>query len=324
MNKLRLSALAFFGSLVLAACSTVPDANPMLDAAHSDYRAAQDNPRVRDLAGLELKEAGDAINVADASWSRRDSTTEVNHWAYVARQRVAIAQETASQKSAEAAVVNANSSRDKIRLAARTNEADAAQRSALNAQQQAEESQRQSEAARRDADVAQRDANTAQRDAQAAQRDAQMAQQQTADAQARNAQLEALMKDLNAKKTDRGMVITIGDVLFDTNKSELKSGGLRSVEKLGGFLKQYPQRKALIEGFTDSVGTQSANQELSDRRASAVRLALVGAGVAGDRVTTRGYGEAYPVAGNDSGSGRQLNRRVEIIVSDDNGTIAPR
>jgi outer membrane protein OmpA-like peptidoglycan-associated protein len=281
-----------------------------LEEARSDYRAAQNNPQTVNLAAGELKQAGDALNKANDAWSKRENSAEVDHLAYLAKQRVAIAQETAKQKVAEMSVTNANMARDQVRLAARTQEADTAQRSAAAAQRQAEESQRQSEAS--------------QRQSEASQRQSEASQQQAKDAETRASQLEAQLKDLNAKKTDRGMVITIGDVLFDTNKAQLKSGGMRSVEKLAGFFKQYPQRKALVEGFTDSTGSESTNQELSDRRANAVRAALVDMGVSSDRIATHGYGEAYPVAGNDSAGSRQLNRRVEIILSNDDGNIAPR
>jgi len=80
----------------------------------------------------------------------------------------------------------------------------------------------------------------------------------------------------------------------------------------------------LVEGYTDSTGSDSLNQELSDRRANTVRTALLDMGSSSDRVTARGYGEAYPVASNDTAASRQLNRRVEIILSDDKGNIAPR
>jgi outer membrane protein OmpA-like peptidoglycan-associated protein len=89
-------------------------------------------------------------------------------------------------------------------------------------------------------------------------------------------------------------------------------------------LKENPQRKARVEGFTDSVGSDSHNQELSARRADAVRNALVEMGVTMDRIASQGYGEAHPVAGNDSASGRQLNRRVEIVLSDEAGKLVPR
>jgi outer membrane protein OmpA-like peptidoglycan-associated protein len=310
MKNHQIGLAALIAIAVLAGCDSLPANNSRLEEARSDYRTAQSNPQTVNLAAGELKQAGDALNKANDAWSKRENSAEVDHLAYLAKQRVAIAQETAKQKAAEMSVTNANMARDQVRLAARTQEADAAQRSAAAAQRQAEESQRQSEAS--------------QRQSEASQRQSEASQQQAKDAETRASQLEAQLKDLNAKKTDRGMVITIGDVLFDTNKAQLKSGGMRSVEKLAGFFKQYPQRKALVEGFTDSTGSESTNQELSDRRANAVRAALVDMGVSSDRIATHGYGEAYPVAGNDSAGSRQLNRRVEIILSNDDGNIAPR
>jgi outer membrane protein OmpA-like peptidoglycan-associated protein len=310
MKNHQIVLAALIAIAALAGCDSLPANNSRLEEARSDYRVAQNNPQTVNLAAGELKQAGDALNKANDAWSKRENSAEVDHLAHLAKQRVAIAQETAKQKVAEMSVTNANMARDQVRLAARTQEADAAQRSAAAAQRQAEESQRQSEAS--------------QRQSEASQRQSEASQQQAKDAETRASQLEAQLKDLNAKKTDRGMVITIGDVLFDTNKAQLKSGGMRSVEKLAGFFKQYPQRKALVEGFTDSTGSESTNQELSDRRANAVRAALVDMGVSSDRIATHGYGEAYPVAGNDSAGSRQLNRRVEIILSNDDGNIAPR
>jgi outer membrane protein OmpA-like peptidoglycan-associated protein len=297
MNKhTPVFSMTLIALAALAACSTVPPTNAMLEQARSEYRVADADPQVRSLASGELKQASDALARADAAFAAHDKSVEVDHFAYIAKQRIAIAEETARQKSAEAQVANANATRDSIRLAARTDEADAAKRAAAGAQLQSQASQRQAAAS----------------------------QLQASDAQVRNAQLEAQLRDMNAKKTDRGMVVTIGDVLFDTDKSLLKAGGMRNVEKLAGFFKQYPQRKALVEGFTDSTGSEGHNQELSGQRANAVRSALVDMGVDSARIATHGYGEAFPVAGNDSSSGRQLNRRVEIVLSDDSGVIAPR
>jgi outer membrane protein OmpA-like peptidoglycan-associated protein len=228
-------------------------------------------------------------------------------------------------------LANASAERVQVRLDARTREADSAQRSAEYAQRQAEASQRQSEASQRSAEASQRNAEASQRQsamerqaANDAQLSAQAARQQTLDAESRSQQLETQLKDMEAKKTDRGMVITLGDVLFDANRAQLKSGGMRNVQKLADFFKQYPQRNVMVEGFTDSTGSHSRNQELSDQRANSVRDALTGMGIGTERITSRGYGESYPVAGNDSAAGRQLNRRVEIIVSDNSGNIAPR
>jgi outer membrane protein OmpA-like peptidoglycan-associated protein len=303
MKTNHIFALTLIAGAMLAGCSSLPASNPNLEQARSDYRVAQSNPQAVALAGGELKQASDALDKANDAWNKGDKQADVDHLAYIAKQRVAIAQETAKKKESENAVSTAEKTRDKVVIAARTNEADAAKLSAESAQRQAEAAQRQSVASQKNADASQQQAN---------------------DAQARNLKLEAELKDLNATKTERGMVITIGDVLFDTNKAELKATGMRGVEKLADFLKLYPMRKALIEGFTDSVGSADSNQELSGRRADAVRVAMVGMGVGSERIATHGYGEAYPVAGNDNASGRQQNRRVEIILSDEKGTVAPR
>ena len=310
--------------VAIAGCSTVPATNGALEAARSDYRSAQDDPATRDLAPVELKQAGTALALADAAWSRHDGDASVDHLAYLARTRVAIAQETGHRRSAEQELAGAATTRDQLRLAARTGEADAAQRSAMMSRQQAEASQMQARASQIQARSAERDAHHAQREAEDAQRQAVASQQQTSEMQAHASELEAQLQALNARKTDRGMVVTIGDLLFDTNRAQLKAGGMRNIERLGGFLKEYPHRRARIEGFTDSTGSDERNQTLSTARADAVRTALVGMGVDSDRLATQGYGESYPVAGNDSAGGRQSNRRVEVILSDDDGTIAPR
>jgi outer membrane protein OmpA-like peptidoglycan-associated protein len=332
------SAAAAAVLVLLGACSTLPADNAALEEARSNYTAARNNPRTTAGAPQEMKAAEDALKMASDAWTRRDSVAEVNHLAYLAKQRVAIAQETGRQKTAEAAVAGATMNRDKMRLEARTNEADSAQRSAEISQQRAAASQKQSEMSQQDAAAAQRQSEAAQQSAANSQRQSEAAtraamasqqqsaasQQQASDAETRARQLEMQLKELNAKKTERGLVITLGDVLFDTNKSDLKSGAQRSVDRLVGFLKQYPQRKAMIEGFTDNVGSESSNQMLSGRRAEAVRTALLSSGVAADRLAAKGYGESFPVAGNESSGGRQANRRVEIILSDDSGNITAR
>jgi outer membrane protein OmpA-like peptidoglycan-associated protein len=317
MNCRSLFPMTLIAAAVLAGCATVPPNNMALENARSDYRAAQADPQTRSLAGAELRQAGDALEKANTAWSNREDIATVDHLAYLAKQRTAIAEQTASLKAAELAVTNANAARDRVRLAARTREADLAVASAQASQRDADASQRASQLSAAQADEARRRS-------EAAQMQSALSQQQALEADRRAAMLQQQIAELDAKQTNRGLVITMGDVLFDTDRAQLKSSGERGVEKLAGFLKEYPQRRALIEGFTDSTGTEGHNQELSGRRANAVRNALVDMGVGGDRIATRGYGESYPVASNDGADGRQLNRRVEIVLSDDSGNIAPR
>lgn len=273
---------ALAAALVLAGCSTLPEKNARLEEARSDYNAAQNNPAVAAYAGGELKQAGDALNKADAAWNKKEDVAKVDQLAYLARQRVAITQEAASLKAAEAATANAGTDRSDARLAARTREADTANRNADSQRWRAQ------------------------------------------NAEARSDQLETQLKELHAKKTDRGLMVTLGDVLFDTDKAQIKSGGMHNVQKLADVLRQYPDRNVLVEGFTDNTGSDSHNQDLSDRRAQAVRTSLLAMGISDDRVTGRGYGKNFPVAGNITAVGRQLNRRVEVTISNDNEQIAPR
>jgi outer membrane protein OmpA-like peptidoglycan-associated protein len=331
MLKHRFLPLSLIALAALAACSLTPPSNSLLEEARGGYATAQRNPQVVTLAADELNQASDALNKANDAWSKREDAARVDQLAYLAKQRVAIAQETAKQKEAEMAAASAGAERDKIRLDARTAEADTAQRNAAASQRSAEASQRsaeaaqrESEASRRQSEASQRSAEASQREAEASQREAEASQRQAQDAEARSRQLEAQLKELDAKKTARGLVITLADVLFDTDKAQLRSGGMRGVQKLADILKQYPQHYVLIEGFTDSTGSNSYNQELSERRANAVRTALLDTGIGGDRIASRGYGVTFPVASNATAAGRQLNRRVEIIVSDDGKMIAPR
>jgi outer membrane protein OmpA-like peptidoglycan-associated protein len=323
-QSLTRTALAAAALAAVAACSSVPTSNAMLDQARSDYRVAQADAQTQALASAELRQAGEALARAEAAQSSKQETPQINHLAYLARQRVALAQSTAERKTAEATITQASAERDRLRLAARTREADTATQNAAIATADAASSQRDSAASMRQADAAQRQAAASQRQADVSQRNANASQLQASDAESRARALEAQLRDLNAKKTDRGMVITLGDVLFDTGRAELKPGAERNVDRLSAFLKANPARKVLIEGYTDSVGSDTLNQALSERRADAVRAALQGMGVDRAQLATEGFGEARPVAGNGNAAGRQMNRRVEIVLSDDTGVIGKR
>lgn len=133
--------------------------------------------------------------------------------------------------------------------------------------------------------------------------------------------LESDLAALKAQSTQRGMTITLRDVLFAPGHYEIQSGALRSIQQIAEVLKDHPERRVLIEGFTDSTGDDAMNQELSEQRAAAVRNALVSSGVPVDRIEVRAFGEQFPTADNNTAAGRQQNRRVEVLFSDQAGKL---
>ena len=143
-------------------------------------------------------------------------------------------------------------------------------------------------------------------------------------AQAESQRLAAELENLQAAQTSRGIVLTLDDVLFDTGKAQLKTGAQRSLDQIAAFLSENPERRVQIEGFTDSQGTDDYNLELSQSRADAVAMAIIQRGIDAQRVRALGYGEGYPVASNTTAGSRQLNRRVEIIVSNGDSDIPGR
>jgi len=319
-----LSAFALLVVGALAACSSMPTENPLLDQARADYRAAQVDGQTANLAPTELRQAGDALARAEAAQQRRDDSQRTDHLAYLAKQSVVLARETASRKSAEVGMVAAAADRDRMRLAARTREAAVATQAAAVATQDAAAANRDAASSRRESEAAQRVAVAAGQMAMASQQQADEAARSNMALQSQlQAQAQAL-RELNAKETERGMVITLGDVLFDSGQAQLQAGGISGLQRLSGFLRQYPQRRVLVEGYTDNVGSETMNSALSGRRAEAVQGALLGMGVERGQISAQGYGEAFPVAGNDSTSGRQLNRRVEIVLSDETGALKTR
>jgi outer membrane protein OmpA-like peptidoglycan-associated protein len=294
MNTKLLSGVSL--ALALGACASMPQPNPVLEDARAAVQTAQADPNVNKYAPLDLDRAQKDLSAAeDAAVHHRDA--EVAQPAYLATQNARLAQAHAAAKADEARIAAGQAERDQIVLSARTREADNAKASAENAKAVAAVA------------INQRDQANSQRD---------QATEETARVQA---ELDAL----KATPTPRGLVLTLGDVMFDTGRSELKSGAGRKMDQLAQFLVEHPDRRVQIDGFTDSVGTDSYNEELSQRRADAVKTALISRGVQPSRIGTEGYGKAYPVASNNDAGGRQLNRRVEVVIGGNNGSaIAPR
>lgn len=318
MKSNRLKWLApFLAVMVLAACNLAPPRPAILDDARVAVEAARANPNVTTYAAGELQSAVSTYERAEAALRNDGDTVEATHLAYLARDRAGIAQQMARMRAAEQTIASATAERERIRLASQAAQARAAVQSARVAEMRAE-------AAHQAALNAEAQALSAQAQAQASQQSALVAQDQARAAQLRSATLENELRELSATRSDRGLVVTLSDVLFDTGSANLRAGGRSLVARLAEFMRAYPERTLAIEGFTDSVGGASYNQILSERRADAVRVALMEYGIEGSRILVRGYGDAFPVASNDTPEGRQQNRRVEIVISDVTGTISPR
>lgn len=201
-------------------------------------------------------------------------------------------------------------------------ETDVAQTDTRVAKQRAADARLDADLARGDANIASLDAARAEQRAGAARADAatarnetDAARQATVSERLRADDLQRQISELNARETDRGLVVTLGDVLFATGRAELNGGVPSNLGKLAVFLDRYSDRTVLIEGHTDNVGNAAANQNLSLRRANSVQSFLVERGVGANRLVASGKGETDPVASNDSSTGRQQNRRVEVIIS---------
>ena len=247
-------------SLALGACSSAPKPNASLEQAREAYNTASSNVTVVKHAPEELDQARDAIDVANRHWKKNEGSADVEHFAYLANQRIEIANLIAQSNETDRQLEAMALERRNVTLDIREAELTKAKQEALELQRQVKE-----------------------------------------------------MAALQAEKTDRGMVLTLGDVLFDVGESTLAPGAARNIGQIASFMQRYPDRQAVIEGHTDSMGDDDFNLDLSRDRAFAVRQALIQSGVSGSRISTQGFGEALPVANNDSSSGRQKNRRVEII-----------
>jgi outer membrane protein OmpA-like peptidoglycan-associated protein len=181
---------------------------------------------------------------------------------------------------------------------------------AEQAKAQAVQAQQQAEAARQAA-LVQQQALAAQ--AQTAEQRARTAEQEKEDMRQRL--LTQLNQVLQTRDSARGLIVNMSDVLFDLNQATLKPGAKVRLAKVAGIIQAYPDLKLQIEGYTDSTGSMELNQQLSERRAAAVRDFLVSQGVSLNNVSAQGFGPSNPVASNASPQGRQLNRRVDLVVN---------
>jgi OmpA-OmpF porin, OOP family len=271
---------------VLAGCASTPETIEELETARAIVPQVEASPRAG-VAATNISEARNALDRANALAEKRADIGDIQYEARIANRNAQIANEKILTAQAKEDVEKGTAERQAVLTEAR----------ALEAQRNAQQ-------------------------AQAATAEAQSATAQAQSAEERAQALERELADLKGKRTERGVVVTLGDVLFDTGKATLKPGAYSAIDRLATVLKEDRSRKVMIEGHTDSVGSDEYNQQLSERRAASVQAALFERGVEASQVSTMGRGEMTPVASNDNEAGRQQNRRVELVFQEDRSKVA--
>ena len=284
-------------SILLAACTTAPVKPDGAAEARVKLTQLQSDPNLASRAAVAIKDADAAVRAAEQPEVNKELAA---HRVYLADRKVDTARALAETRFAEDQRTVITAQRDSARLDARTREADAAKGQAETARAEGAEQKVAADQARSEADAAHVAAASSEQQATELQR-----------------QIEALQ----AKATDRGLVLTLGDVLFASGRADLKTGATSNLNKLVAFLNKYPDRTVAIEGYTDSVGNEDYNQGLSERRADSVKSYLAGQGIGSTRLSASGKGKSDPVAGSDSATGRQQNRRVEVIISNPSAAL---
>ena len=285
--KSGMGILLPFGLLLLFVAGCGPSQKEMMakdqmDRAKKAYAEAQANPNVTAYAPMELQEAGKAVQEAEKAKEPED----ILQMGYIAERKTQFAVTVADGKVAEREI-------DKLNV----------EKAEMNARIQTLEAER-----------AKQEAGKAMSEAERAQRTAAAEAERAAKAKAESDKLMKELANLKAQQTERGIVLTIGDVLFATGKADLSANANKSVATLAEFLMRNPNRNVLIEGHTDSVGKDDYNLALSRKRADSVKAKLVEDGIEAGRITAVGYGKTFPVASNDTKAGKAQNRRVDVVI----------
>lgn len=327
MNRLPGRILLLLLLVGLAACTSAPKKDLALERVRDDLNDLKSNPELAGYAPLALGEAERALRTAEQATGNENYRF---HLVYMADRRIQIAKAMAEREQNEnildelekknsdmrikASQLEAEQAREeaeraRLLVATTTEEAQRAREEKEQALKKEAESARTAELATEEAQQARRLAESRASEAEFARREADLASQQITS-------LTRQLENLQLRQTESGVVVTLGDVLFASGQTSLVEGGLSSLEEVVDLLQTEPNKKIRVEGHTDSSGEAEANVALSQQRADAVREALIGLGVAADRITSTGMGEDFPIASNEDEAGRARNRRVDVILLD--------
>lgn len=327
MSRALIRIAAVLSLALLAACVAAPKKDLALERVRHELDELKSNPELAGYAPLAVGEAERALRNAELATGDRLARA---YLVYMADRRIQIARTMAereqleqaaadleneysamlikaSQLEAEQARMEAEQAR--LLVAATNEEAERARQEREEALQKEAESARAARLAEEEAEQARRLAESRASEAEFARREAELASQQISS-------LTRQLENLQLRQTESGVVVTLGDVLFASGETVLLDGALSSLEEVVDLLQTEPDKQIRVEGHTDSQGAAETNLELSQKRAEAVREALIGLGVAEDRITAMGMGEDFPIASNEDEAGRAQNRRVDVILLD--------
>jgi outer membrane protein OmpA-like peptidoglycan-associated protein len=314
--------------LALAACMAQPRDDSALNNLRADLDEFRGHTELSSQVPLALGEAERAVRAAGADGLNED---ERRHRILLAEKRIEIARAEAYRAQARAQIDEVDQERTRLLLRASRLEVEQARREAeqarrvstqtleeiertrrqaMTSEEQRDQAARREREAREEAEAARRLAEAQASEIELARREAELATQ-AADSLRRRLEL------LELRQTDRGVVVTLGDVLFESGQTDLAAGARGNLTDVVELLQTEPDKRIRIEGHTDSTGPASVNLRISQQRADAVRNELIAMGISSERIQAIGMGEDFPIASNESADGRSRNRRVDVILLDD-------
>jgi outer membrane protein OmpA-like peptidoglycan-associated protein len=323
----RMALLVAVLGLLAVSCTTAPKKDLALEQVRSQLEELKADPELSGYAPLALGEAERALRQAETA----TGDTQRIHLIYMADRRIQIARAIAQREQMEQELTRLGTERSELLVRASQLEAD-------RARMEAEQARMISQATAEDAQRAREEALQAQNREAASQQTAKQAIEEAEQAKALAASsataaqlarreadlaveqadtLRRQLENLQLRQTESGVVVTLGDVLFESGQTTLREEAMASLVEVVDLLQSEPDKKIRIEGHTDAVGDAATNLEISRKRANAVYEALVSLGVEASRVTTQGMGEDFPIASNETEEGRAQNRRVDVILLDE-------
>jgi outer membrane protein OmpA-like peptidoglycan-associated protein len=323
---LRFSAVTVLA--LLAACTTAPKKDLALEQVRAQLDELKANEELAGYAPLALGEAERALRTAETSTG---NDTYRIHLIYMADRRIQIARTVAQHEQLEDEYIRLSDERNDLLVRASQKETEQARREAEQARMISEATAEDARRAREEAEMAARREAESQRSAVQAQEEAAQARALAASSvtEAELARREAelateqantlrrQLENLQLRQTESGVVVTLGDVLFETGQTDLREEAMASLVEVVDLLQSEPDKDIKIEGHTDSTGNAETNLKISQQRADSVLNALVSLGVDANRISSAGMGQDFPIATNETEEGRAQNRRVDVILLDD-------